>query len=66
MGDPERQVAEPADDRRARLDRRLRQAFIEGAEDGSRRRFGRGLSRDELEWVPRDDPGDVARLRREA
>jgi hypothetical protein len=46
-------------ERRARLNQRLRQAFIEGAEEDSRRRLGRGLTAEELERVPRQDPGDV-------
>jgi hypothetical protein len=50
--------AEP--DRRARLNQRFRQAFIDGAEEDSRRRLGRGLSREELERVLRHYPGDVA------
>jgi hypothetical protein len=45
--------------RRADLNRRLRSAFIEGAEEGSRRRLGRGLTREELERVLRRYPGDV-------
>ena len=47
------------DDRRARLNQRLRQAFIEGAEEDSRRRLGRGLTAEELERVLRRYPGDV-------
>jgi len=46
-------------ERRERLNQRLRQAFIEGAEEDSRRRLGRGLSREELERVLRRYPGDV-------
>jgi len=38
-------------DRRARLNQRLRQAFIEGAEEDSRRRLGRGLTAEERERV---------------
>jgi hypothetical protein len=41
------------------LDARLRSAFMEGAEEDSRRRLGRGLTRDELERVLRRYPGDV-------
>ena len=47
------------DERRARLNQRLRQAFIEGAEEDSRRRLGRGLTADELERVLRNYPGDL-------
>jgi hypothetical protein len=46
-------------DRRADLNRRLRAAFVEGAEEDSRRRLGRGLTREELERVLRHYPGDV-------
>jgi hypothetical protein len=46
-------------DRRTRLNQRLRQAFIEGAEEDSRRRLGRGLTAEELERVLRHYPGDV-------
>jgi hypothetical protein len=48
-----------ADDGRARLNQRLRQAFIEGAEQDSRRRLSRGLTLEELERVLRRYPGDV-------
>ena len=40
-------------------DRRLRVAFIAGAEERSRRELGRGLSEEELERVLRRYPGDV-------
>ena len=46
-------------DRRRRLNERLRQAFIDGAEEDSRRRLGRGLTAEELERVLRRYPGDV-------
>jgi hypothetical protein len=42
--------------RRAALDRRLRAAIVEGAEED---RLGRGLTREELERVLRRYPGDV-------
>jgi hypothetical protein len=45
--------------RRADLNRRLRAAFVEGAEEDSRRRLGRGLTREELERVLRRYPGDA-------
>lgn len=48
-----------ADAARVRLNARLRAAFIEGAEEDSRRSLGRGLTRDELERVLRRYPGDV-------
>ena len=47
------------DDRRARLNQRLRQAFNEGAEEDSRQRLGRGLTAEEPERVLRRYPGDV-------
>ena len=49
--------------RRARLNQRLRLAFVEGAEEDSRRRPGRGLTREELERVLRHYPGDVVERR---
>jgi len=60
MSDPEHRVTgQDLDDRRAPLNERLRQAFIEGAEEDSRRRLGRGLTADEFERVLRRYPGDV-------
>jgi hypothetical protein len=44
---------------RTRLNERLRAAFVAGAEEDSRRRLGRGLSREELERVLLRYPGDV-------
>ena len=44
---------------RRRLNERLRQAFIEGAEEDSRQRLGRGLTAAELEQVLQRYPGDV-------
>ena len=41
------------------LNRRLRAAFVAGAEEDTRRRLGRGLTREELERVLRRYPGDV-------
>jgi hypothetical protein len=63
MGDPERHVARPDPERRARLNQRLRQAFIEVAEEDSRRRLGRGLTAEELERVLWRYPGDLAERR---
>jgi hypothetical protein len=51
VGDPEPHVARPDPERRARLNQRLRQAFIEGAEVDMRRLLGRGLTAEELERV---------------
>lgn len=45
--------------RRAELNRKLRQAFIEGAEERSRRELGRGLTPDELDRILRRYPGDI-------
>jgi hypothetical protein len=64
VADPEQQVLTDHD-RRARLNRRLRQAFIEGAEEDSRKRIGRGLTAEELERVLWWYPGDVVRSRDE-
>jgi hypothetical protein len=52
-------VPRPDQDRRARLNQRLRQAFIAGAEEEARRRLGRGLTAEELERVLRRYPGDL-------
>jgi hypothetical protein len=46
-------------EKRKRLNERLRVAFIAGAEEDSRRRLGRGLTRNELERVLRRYAGDV-------
>jgi hypothetical protein len=45
--------------RRAELNRRLRRAFVEGAEERSRQEHGRGLTADELRRVLRRYPGDL-------
>jgi len=60
----DRTLADTDQERRVRLNRRLRQAFLEGAEADSRRRLGRGLSREELERVLRLFPGDLPERRR--
>lgn len=57
--DPDQSAAETASERRARLNRRLRQAFVEGTEEDSRRRLGRGLTDEELERVLWHYPGDA-------
>jgi len=46
-------------DRFRELNRRLRVAFIAGAEEQSRREAGRGLTEQELERVLRRNPGDL-------
>ena len=52
-------MSEPSDERRARLNQRLRQAFISGAEEDSRRRLDRGLTAEELERVLWHYPGVI-------
>ena len=52
-------TARTDDDHRARLNERLRQAFLEGAEEHSRYWLGRGLTAEELEWVLRRYPGTL-------
>lgn len=57
----------PGDGRRhhlQRLNQRLRQAFLAGAEEDSRHRPGRGLTAEELVRVLRRYPGDIARNER--
>jgi hypothetical protein len=49
----------PDGDERRQLNARLRAAFLEGAEEDSRRRLGRGLTAKELERVLRRYPGDT-------
>lgn len=44
---------------RAELNRKLRQAFIAGAEERSRRELGRGLTPAELDRILRRYPGDL-------
>jgi len=60
VSDPERHVARPDHDRRARLNQRLRQSFIEGAEADMRRVLGRGLTAEELGRVLLGYPGDIS------
>ena len=50
-------------ERRERLDKRLRATFVEGAEEDSRRRLGRGLTAEELERILWRYPGDVPERR---
>jgi hypothetical protein len=58
MNQPQRQPTGSAS-RRSALNRRLRIAFIAGAEEQSRREAGRGLTEQELERVLRRYPGDL-------
>ena len=48
-----------SESRSKELNRRLRAAFIEGAEEDSRRRLGHGLSQEELRRILARYPGDV-------
>jgi hypothetical protein len=59
VDDLKARAASPDQERRARLNQRLRQAFIEGAEVDMRRLLGRGLTAEELERVLRRYPGDL-------
>jgi hypothetical protein len=54
-----REPGTPGETRRRRLNRRLRASFIAGAEEESRRRLGRGLTREELDRVLRRYPGNL-------
>jgi hypothetical protein len=58
MNQPQRQPTGSAS-RRSALNRRLRIAFIAGAEERSRETVGRGLTDEELERVLRRYPGDL-------
>ena len=62
MNEPPRQ-APGSVSRRRELNRRLRAAFITGAEEDSRSRLGRGLSEEELQRVLRRYPGDLPEQR---
>jgi hypothetical protein len=55
----ERKLADADQERPARLNQHLRRAFLEGAEEDSQRRLGRGPSAEELERVLRHYPGDM-------
>jgi hypothetical protein len=58
MDDGPRQPIERAPGRRE-LNRKLRHAFIEGAEERSQRELGRGLTADELRRILRRYPGEL-------
>ena len=64
MGDQEPHVTRPDRERRAGLNQRLRQAFMEGAEVDMRRLLGRGLTAEEMERVLRRYPGDLPERRK--
>jgi hypothetical protein len=53
------QAAYRAQDGPQSINTRLRAAWVEGAEEDSLRRLGRGLTPEELEGVMRRYPGDV-------
>ena len=59
----ESKLADPDQERRERLNQHLRAPFLEGAEEDSRRRLGRGLTSEELERVLRHYPGDLSERR---
>jgi hypothetical protein len=44
---------------RDKLNRKLRQAFVESVEERSHKALGRGLTKEELERVLRPYPGDL-------
>jgi hypothetical protein len=58
-----RGVPKPDGGRLEELRRRLRQAYVEGAEEQSQRQAGRGLTGEELGRVLRHYPGDVVKPR---
>ena len=45
--------------RHRELNRKLRRAFVEGAEERSQRELGRGLTAEELRRILRRYPGDL-------
>jgi hypothetical protein len=51
--------SDPTQARGRRLNRRLRAEFIAGAEEEMRKRTGRAMTAEELEWMLRRYPGDV-------
>jgi hypothetical protein len=63
VGDLKARAASADHERRERLNQRLRQAFLEEAEEDSRRRLGRGLTAEELERILWHYPGDVVERR---
>ncbi len=58
MGDEQGQRIKRS--RRLELNRKLRQAFLEGAEERSQHELGRGLTEEELRRILRRYPGDLA------
>ncbi|MCU0483243.1 MAG: hypothetical protein MUC54_03075 [Chloroflexi bacterium] len=59
LDDRLRGVPKPSGTRLEELARRLRPVYVEGAEEESRRREGRGLTAEELEGVLWRYPGDI-------
>ena len=59
LDDQLRGVPQPDGSRMEELNRRLRFAYLDGADERSREGHRRGLTADELERVLRDYPGDV-------
>lgn len=49
----------PVEGHRPEVNRRLRAAFVEGAEERSRETLGRGLTDEELRRIMRRYPGDL-------
>ena len=64
MDGRERHVAGLANERRAWLNERLRQAQVEGAEEDSRPRLGPGLTAEERDRVLRRYPADLGTRQR--
>ena len=63
LDDRLRGVPKPDGGRLEELNRRLRQAYVAGAEEESRQQEGRGLTAEELERVLPHYPGDVGERR---
>jgi hypothetical protein len=61
LDDRLRGVPKPDGSRQDELKRRLRQAYLAGAVEQSRRQAGRGLTADDLERVLERYPGDVGK-----
>jgi hypothetical protein len=55
----DRRWVDPVQERRRRLNERLRAEWIAGAEEEWRQRSGRPMTAEELERVLRRHPGDV-------
>ena len=64
LDDRLRGVPKPDGGRLEELNRRLRQAYLQGAEEDSQKRLGRGLTGEELERALRHYLGDVPESRK--